>query len=146
MSLIKTVKRYKNRLARRFSKEIKRQQFNFYCDWTIITTLKVLASEIEIPVYVLSEHCLQLGIQEVLALMQDQALRDQLCRHLVRDHLLTPVTKPQSEPISRRLIRLRNVKNLLTLLEIMKGPEEQAEIILGLFKKVGKNEEDKATE
>jgi len=32
--------------------------------------------------------------------------------------------------------------NLLSLLEIRKSPEEQAEIILGLFKKVGKNESE----
>jgi hypothetical protein len=142
MGLFKTVKRYKNRLAKRFSKEIKRQQFNFYCDWAIIATLKAFARKFEVPVYVLAEHCLQLGILEIIDLYNDEALKDQLCRHLVRDHLLTPVTKPQSEPISRRLIRLRNVMNLLSLLEIKNTPEEQAEIILGLFKKVKPTEEN----
>jgi len=136
MGLLKTVKRYKNRLVKRFSKELQRKQFNFYCDWSIIVTLKAFAGKLEVPIYTLAEHCLQLGILEVIDLMEDEALKDQLCRHLVRDHLLTPVTKPQSEPISRRLIRLRNVMNILSLFEFIKNPEEQAEAILGLFKKV----------
>jgi hypothetical protein len=41
-----------------------------------------------------------------------------------------------------RLALLRNVKNLLTLLEIKNTPEEQADIILGLFKKVKPKEEN----
>jgi hypothetical protein len=142
MRLLGTVKRYKRRLSRRFRKEIKRQQFNFYCDWKVVVTLKAFAHKLEVPVYVLTEHCLQLGVLEVIDLMEDEALNDQLCRHLVRDHLLTPVTKPQSEPISYRLTRLRNVSNLLSLLEIRKSPEEQAEMILGLFKKVVHTEEN----
>jgi len=146
MGLLKTVKRYKKRVSRRFSKEIKRQQFNFCCDWSITVTLKAFAHKLEVPVYFVTEHCLQLGLLEVIDLMQDEALKDQLCRHLVRDHLLTPVTKPQSEPISRRLIRLRNVMNLLSHLEIVKSPEEQAGIILGLFKKVRTDEPDRGTD
>lgn len=146
MGLLKTVKRYKNRLAKRFSKEIQRKQFNFYCDWKVIVTLKAFAGKLEVPVYVLTEHCLQLGILEVINLMEDEALEDQLCRHLVRDHLLTPVVMPQSEPISHRLIRFRNVMSLLSLLEAVNTPEEQAEMIMGLFKKVGKDKEEKDEE
>ncbi len=47
------------------------------------------------------EHSLQLGITEVYTMTQDEALKDKLCRHLVQDHLLTPVTKPESEQLSQ---------------------------------------------
>ena len=137
MGLLGTVKRYKNRLIKQFGNKVQRKQFNFYCDGDIIVTLKALGSELGSPIYPLAEHCLQLGILEVLELTQDRALRDELCRHLVQDHLLTPVTKPQTEPISRRLTRLQNVQSLLSRLEILKSPHEQREIILELFSKVG---------
>ena len=39
-------------------------------------------------------------------------------------------------------VRLKNGMNLTSLLEIKKSPEEQAEIIIGLFKKVGPIEEN----
>jgi uncharacterized membrane-anchored protein YjiN (DUF445 family) len=96
--------------------------------------VKILAQSLEVPIYVLTEHLIQLGAKEVAELVQDEALKDQLCRHLVRDHLLTPITKPQSEPISRRLYRLKNAMNLVELLETKNTPEEQRLIITELLK------------
>ena len=142
MGLLGTVKRYKNRLARRFSKEIKRKQFNFFCDRRIIIILKAFAGRLEVPVYVLAEHCLELALSEVDELTKDDALKDGLSRHLVREHLLVPTVKPQAAHISRRLLRLMNAMQLLELLELIKSPEEQAEIILGFFKKVQPTEDN----
>ncbi|MFC1982969.1 hypothetical protein ACFLV5_04235 [Chloroflexota bacterium] len=142
MSLIKTFKRYKKRIEKRFSRHIERQQFNFYCDPDVITMLKDFSYILEIPIYVFTEHCLQTGLSEMIELIKDEALRDDLCRHLVQDHLLTPVTKPQSEPVSRRLRRLRNVRNLLNILEINKTPDEQMQIILELIKRVRPGKEN----
>ncbi len=47
-----------------------------------------------------------LSVKEVLERGGDvnEALKDQLCRYLVQDYLLTPVTKPESEPLSRRVL------------------------------------------
>jgi len=135
MGLVRAVKRYTRRLAKRFIKEIKRKQLNIATDQSLVATLKIVARELEIPIYVLCEHCLQLGIAEVYEKTQDEALKDQLCRHLVRDHLLTPVIKPQSEPISRRLVRLKNAMSFLRLVEIRATPEEQKEILKELMRK-----------
>ena len=96
--------------------------------------MKLLAHSLEVPVYVLAEHLMQPGAKEVAELVQDEALKDQLRRHLVRDHLLTPVVRPHSEPISRRLYRLKNAMNLLELLETKNTPEEQRVIITELLK------------
>jgi len=136
MKLPGAVKRYRRRLSKRFTKEIHRKQFNFYCDRDLIAIVRYMADKLEIPVYPLMEHIVQLGVHEIIVLEGDEASRDQLCRHLVRDHLLTPVTKPMSEPISRRLLQLRNAMDFLRLLESRNGPEEQKEIIRELVKKV----------
>jgi len=136
MRLLTTARRYKRRLSKRFTKEIHRRQFNFYCDRDLMAIVRYMADKLEIPVYPLMEHIVQLGVHEIIVLEGDEASKDQLCRHLVRDHLLTPVTKPMSEPISRRLLQLRNAMDFLRLLETQVTPEEQKEIILELMKKV----------
>jgi len=145
MGLFGAVKRYKTRLVRRFSKEIGRKQLNIATDQSLITTLKEMARELEIPIYVLCEHCLQLGIAEVYEKTQDETLKDQLCRHLVQGHLLTPVIKPQSDPISRRVVRLQNAMNFLRLVEIRATPEEQKEIIKELMKKASEVDQQKTS-
>lgn len=135
MELIRAVKRYKKGLAKRFTKEIGRKQFNYYTDRALITLLRLQARHLEVPIYVLCEHCLQLGLAEVYAMTQDEALKDQLCRHLVQDHLLTPITKPESEPLTRRVLQLENAMHFLELLETRNNREEQKEIISALMKK-----------
>ena len=80
--LLKGGRRYKRKLEKRFSQEIGRRQLNFACDERLILLLKLLAKELEVPIYTLAEHLLQLGGAEVAILMKDEALRNQLCHHL----------------------------------------------------------------
>lgn len=97
--------------------------------------VRYMADKLEIPVYPLMEHIVQLGVGEIVVLERDDALKDRLCRHLVQDHLLTPVTKPESEPLSQRVLQLENAMDFLELLEIRKSREEQREIIRELLGK-----------
>ena len=129
MSLYRVLKRYKRKLAKRFTEEIDRQQFNFRCDRYIVGFLRGLASQLEIPIYCLCEHALQLGCSELAVIVGDKALKDQLCRHLVRDHLLTRVTKPEKESLSRRVLRLKNAMNFLEILDTGRTPEQQRAIL-----------------
>ncbi|MFC2019305.1 hypothetical protein ACFLU4_05035 [Chloroflexota bacterium] len=133
MGLAKAIKRYKKKLEKRFSKQVARVQCNFVCDSRIAQRLRGLARRLEVPIYVLAEHILQLGLQEVLAIMDDEALHERLCRHLVQDHLLCPATKPETEPVSRRAQRIGSTLMLLKLLEVRTSPEEQQQIIQGLI-------------
>lgn len=99
----------------------------------------------EVPIYVLCEHSLQLGIAEVYTMTQDEALKDKLCRHLVQDHLLTPVTKPESEPLSRRVIQLENAMHFLTLVETRATHEEQRGIVIDLMRKASEVDKQRAS-
>ena len=146
MGLIRVVKRYKRRLAKRFSREIRRRQLNIATDRALVTFIRLMAHQLEVPIYVLCEHSLQLGIAEVYTMTQDKALKDELCRHLVQDHLLTPVTKPESEPISRRALRLRNAMDFLRMLDDQKTPEAQRAVILRFAAEMANDQEPKKEE
>ena len=139
MSLVRVLKRYKNRLVKRFTKEIARQQFNFRCDRHITILLRSLAHRLEIPVYCLAEHASQLGLAEIVVMMQDKELKEQLCNHLVRDHLLTPIAKPESEPESRRALRLRNALDFLRIYDNEKSLDEQRSVILKVAEEMSRD-------
>ncbi len=132
MDLFGIKKRFKRRIEKKF-KPIQRTQFNILCDRRLAAEIRILAHGLECPFYCVTEHLLQLGLAEVLVGLRDEALRERLCRHLVEDHLLTTVTKPESEPISRRALRLQNAIRLLELLEARSSPEAQREVILRLM-------------
>lgn len=104
-----------------------------YCDRSLSALLKYTAGKIEIPMYSLAEHCIQIGLAEVWTTRKDEALMDSMYRHLVQDHLLTPVTKPESEPLPQRVLQLQNALDFLGLLEIWATPAEQREIIRKLW-------------
>ena len=136
MGLFKAVNRYLRKVESRFTKQIGRIQFNHPCDKVVVLAVKIMSKQLGAPLYVIAEHCLQLGLSEMAAIVDDVALRERLCRHLVEDHLLIPAVKPESEPISRRALRLKNAIRLLELLEIKSSPEAQREVILRLIKEV----------
>ena len=138
MELFGALRRYKRRLEKKFAKKIARKQLNFACDERIILGLKMMASSLEVPIYPIAEHLLQLGAAEVLISMKDEALRERLCRHLVEDHLLTPITKPESEPTLQRALRLEDVVRLLELLETKSSPEAVRETIVKLMEEAKK--------
>ncbi len=137
MGLFRALKHYRKKLEKRFTRQITRKQLNFVCDERIILGLKIMAGSLEVPIYPIAEHLLQLGAAEVLISMKDEALRERLCRHLVEDHLLTPVTRPESEPVSRRALRIDNALKLLELLETRSSPEAQRDVILRLMEETG---------
>ena len=129
--------RPKRHLEKQYNEEVSRKQLNFVCLTKVIDALRALARELEVPVYIAGEHVLETGMLEVLEQAEDWALRDQLRRHLVERHLLGQVTIAQREPVSYRLLKLRNALDLLDLLELKKTPEEQRDIIDELYRKAG---------
>jgi hypothetical protein len=88
----------------------------------------MLARDLEVPVYPFCEHLLQLGLSEVIIIMENESLKEGLCRHLVQSHLLVPAT--QLEPPSKGALRARSVINLRLMLESLAGsPEALTELI-----------------
>ena len=136
--LLKGGRRYKRKLEKRFGQDISRKQLNFACDERLILLLKILAKELEVPIYTLAEHLLQLGGSEVAILMEDEELRNQLCHHLAKHHLSEPEVRLQSEPVSQRVIRLQNAMKFLDLVEQRaRSPEVVREIIERLIFEYG---------
>ena len=104
------------------------------CDNKLVLGLKALAQHLEIPIYPLAEHILQMGMAEVITGIEDEAFIEDLQRHLLQDHLLVKELKPSSELISRRALRLQNSVRFLELIETRSSPEAQREVIEKLMK------------
>jgi hypothetical protein len=134
MDISSTLRRYKRHVIKRFRKEIRRQQFNFMLDTKLYWLIKGWARRLEVPQYCLAEHIIQLGLVEIAEILEDKALTEELVRHLVEGHLLIPVTEPLAEPISRRLIQLKNAMNFMKILDYTSSREQQQEVILKLLK------------
>jgi hypothetical protein len=84
--------------------------------------LKLLARLLEVPQYVLNEHILQLGTSEVLEIMKNDALKENLQRHLVQEHLLVSAT--EIEPPSDAALKAKNAVEFLQTVELLADNSE----------------------
>lgn len=80
----------KNKKKRRQirQKDDLRRQFNFSCDKDLAQRLKILARFLETPLYPVTEHVIEVGMKALNAEIQDKMLRQELKRHITRQHLL----------------------------------------------------------
>ncbi len=88
-------------IKKRFGQEQDRGQINFACDRKLSLALKMLARSLGVPRYTFAEHALQLGIREMVVLMQAEKTKQELKDHLVYDHLLVLSVDPEKEPAPR---------------------------------------------
>ena len=68
----------------------RRKIFGFPCDQSIALGVRILAAHLEVPIYVVAEHLLQIGASLALPALDDEELRKELHEHLVNEHLLSP--------------------------------------------------------
>ena len=101
----------------RRKKQKKRKVFGFLCDPNLALSVKLMAKHLETPIYPVAEHLLQLGMKEMVAILHDEALKEELQRHLLQEHLLVTELNEQSEPVSRRALRVQNALKFLRLYE-----------------------------
>lgn len=88
-------------------KEPNRQVFGFLCDRALALHVKILAGHLEVPIYPLAEHLLQLGLAHILDEISSnpdnvEMVKEELSQHLVREHLL--VEKLADEDFGHLLI------------------------------------------
>ena len=89
MSIISRLKaKYHHSIARKYIKTVKRKQFNLTIAEEVITGVKLLASILHVPRYVITEHLLQVGSYHILAAIKDEDKKKKLEEHLVKVHLL----------------------------------------------------------
>ena len=145
MKLLKAIRDYKKkRLERKYDRKVKRVQFNIQCDSHLVRYIKIMANRLEVPVYVLGEHLLQLGTTEAVVLIQDEKQKEDLARHLVRDHLLVTGILPEHEIVSKRASRLKNALDYMQLLETNHDPRSIQHVIRRLLDNVGDEEKNNA--
>ena len=126
----KYAKKLKGRFIRR---EITRKQFNIICDERLIQALKFSAKCFEMPVYVITEHAMQLGLQEIHLEKHDAAYKENLQRHLIKHHLLVDNLDPIDERLGNRVRRLKNAMRFLKFFETTTDVKEQREILIRLI-------------
>ena len=67
-----------------------RKVFGFLCDPELALGVKLLAHQLEVPIYPLAEHLLQLGAGEVIREIEQPERKRKLQDHLLNGHLLVP--------------------------------------------------------
>jgi hypothetical protein len=76
------------KLAKRIlGKDTGRRVFGFNCSPDIHARMKVLAGELQVPIFALAEHLLQLSVGQVTKAKEDPEEREQLRRHLTTVHV-----------------------------------------------------------
>ena len=111
-------------------KKHKRIQLNFQCDTRLVARLRLISKFLGTPQYPLIEHLLELGMAEAYARSVDPTLREELCRHLIEEHLLVPYINPKYKVKSNRATRINNCLKFLRLLELKAGDPESVKIII----------------
>lgn len=131
ISKVKRVyRKYAKKLRSRFvRRKVTRKQFNIICDERLIQALKFSAKYLEVPVYVITEHAIQLGLHEIHLEKHEPAYKETLKHHLVRHHLLVDNLDPIDERLGNRVRRLKNAIKLLKFLELESDPKKQSAII-----------------
>ena len=65
-----------------------RKVFGFSCDPKLAVGVRMIAADLEVPIYVVAEHLLQLGAAQIYPDLEDEEAKRQLQEHLVSHHLL----------------------------------------------------------
>jgi hypothetical protein len=65
-----------------------RKIFGFQCSPDIHANAKVLAKQLNVDLYVVCEHAMQLGLIEIAASMKDSEEREMLLKHLSEEHTI----------------------------------------------------------
>ena len=80
--------RAQERIAKKIlGKDTGRRVFGFACSADIQVKIKMLSGELQIPIFALGEHCLQLGTSSITKAVQNAEERDSLRKHLIERHV-----------------------------------------------------------
>ena len=93
LSKLKT--KYHQKVERKYIISKNRRQFNLSIDEEIIEAVKLLATALEVPKYVITEHLLQVDTYQVLEIIKDSDNRQKLQKHLVINRIYLEY-KPES--------------------------------------------------
>lgn len=79
--------RDQEKIAKRIlGKDTGRHTFGFPCTSSLHADIKMRAGELQVPIFALAEHCLELGI-DTIEDVEDSEERDLLRKHLIEHHI-----------------------------------------------------------
>ena len=88
MSIINKLTTTYHRLLGNKYKVAKRRQFNLTLNENIIDGVRAISATLELPLYVTTEHLLQVAVFNLQDILYDPQKRAKLQEHLVNVHLL----------------------------------------------------------
>ena len=91
-------------------KRKERKVFGFLCDPKLALGVKLIAADLKVPIYVVAEHLLQLGIVQMHPALEDDDAKEKLQEHLINHHLLTPALDEQNENEYDRAVAANAIK------------------------------------
>ena len=80
--------KYMGQMRKRNLKLMNRQQFNTTISVNLVLIIRLLAEELKLPRYVVTEHLIQVGAYHVIKASEDLDKDNLLQEHLKEDHLL----------------------------------------------------------
>lgn len=90
-----------------------RKGFNIECTVGIANRVRILALALECPIYAIAEHLIELGINEVMMVLMEDALKEQLKVHLLKEHVLVTGVNENDIPFSYQASRIAAAFRLL---------------------------------
>jgi len=92
-------------------KHNERKVFGFLCDPKLAFGVKMIATQLETPIYPLVEHLLQLGVEQVYPALEDEDFKEELQEHLLNEHLLVPALDQQNDYDKAAAARMEKEKD-----------------------------------
>ncbi len=115
------------RLEGKEDDKMRRKGFNIECTVGLANQIRVFATVFECPIYAVAEHLFELGLAEVSIILQDDALKEQLMRHLAKEHVLVSGIDTEKLEFSHRAAYLREAFRLLDEELVFKDTEPVSE-------------------
>ena len=87
-------------------KRKKRKVWGFLADPRLPLAVKLLARDLEVPMFSIAEHALELGIAQMYP-FEDEQFKTELQCHLINEHLLAPALNARNDYDEAMTARIR---------------------------------------
>ena len=123
---------------------VSRKVFGFLCSPELINLIKDLAALLQIPIYCVTEHCLQIGAISIGAACRHTETEDELKDHLTREHLLKQVLTLNTDydvgvaqqALKQEMARIRQDKLVRELVSVLQEENLSPRLLVEVTKEL----------